>query len=154
MSIALRVLLIVLVVLIIAVVVLYILGRRMEKRQAEQQEELDAAAQTVNMLIIDKAQMKLRDAGFPAAVVENTPKRLRRSKVPVVKGKVGPQIMTFMCDPSIYDMIPTKKEVRATISGIYISAVKGSHGPIEPPPKKEGFFKRHFGRHRDKAASN
>ena len=35
-------------------VVLYFLGKRTEKKQAEQKEQLDAVAQTVNMLIIDK----------------------------------------------------------------------------------------------------
>ena len=57
--------------------------------------------------------MKLKDAGLPAVVLENTPKYLRRSKVPVVKAKVGPKVMTLMCDASIYDLIPVKKEVKA-----------------------------------------
>lgn len=68
-----------------------------------------AAAQQVNILIIDKGKMKLKDAGFPSVVLENTPKYLRRSKVPVVKAKVGPKIMTLMCDASIYDLIPVKR---------------------------------------------
>ena len=101
-----------------------------------------AAAQQVNILIIDKGKMKLKDAGFPSAVLENTPKYLRRSKVPVVKAKVGPKIMTLMCDASIYDLIPVKKEVKATVSGIYITAVKGVRGSLEAPPKKKGFWAR------------
>lgn len=136
------VLLVILVVLIIACVVLYFLGKKAEKRQAEQQAQLDAVAQTVSMLIIDKRRMKLRDAGFPPIVLENTPKYLRRSKVPVVKAKVGPKVMTLMCDAQIYPLIPVKKEVKATVSGIYITAVKGIRGPLETPKKKQGFFAR------------
>lgn len=136
------VLLVILVVLIIACVVLYFLGKKAEKKQAEQQEQLDAVAQTVSMLIIDKGKLKLRDAGFPPVVVENTPKYLRRSKVPVVKAKIGPKIMTLMCDAQIFPMIPVKKEVKATVSGIYITAVKGLRGPLEVPEKKKGFFAR------------
>ena len=90
------VLLVILAILIIACIVLYFLGKKAEKKQAEQQEQLDAVKQTVSMLIIDKGRVRLRDAGFPPIVVENTPKYLRRSKVPVVKAKVGPKVMTLI----------------------------------------------------------
>ena len=136
------VLLVILVVLIIACVVLYFLGKKAEKRQAEQQEQLAAAAQTVSMLIIDKGKLRLKDAGFPSVVVENTPKYLRRSRVPVVKAKVGPKVMVLMCDAEIFPMVPVKKEVKATISGIYITAVRGFRGPLETPAKKKGFLAR------------
>ena len=135
------VLLVILVVLIIACVVLYFLGKKAEKKQAEQQEQLDAVAQTVSMLIIDKGKMKLKDSGLPQIVIDNTPKYLR-SKVPVVKAKVGPRIMTLMCDAQIYPLIPVKKEVKATVSGIYITGVKGVRGALETPEKKKGFFAR------------
>jgi hypothetical protein len=111
--------------------------KKAEKKQAEQQEQLDAVKQTVSMLIIDKGRVRLRDAGFPPIVVENTPKYLRRSKVPVVKAKVGPKVMTLMCDAQIYPIIPVKKEVKATISGIYITGVKGLRGPLDTPEKKK-----------------
>ena len=136
------VLLVILAILIIACIVLYFLGKKAEKKQAEQQEQLDAVKQTVSMLIIDKGRVRLRDAGFPPIVVENTPKYLRRSKVPVVKAKVGPKVMTLMCDAQIYQINPVKKEVKATISGIYITGVKGLRGPLDTPEKKKGFFAR------------
>lgn len=64
------VLLVITAVLLIALVVLYFFGKKAEKKQAEQQEKLDAVAQNVTMLIIDKKRMKLKEAGFPAMVVE------------------------------------------------------------------------------------
>ena len=136
------VLLVILIVLIIACVVLYFLGKRAEKKQAEQQKQLDAVAQTVSMLIIDKGKLRLKDAGLPPIVLEKTPKYLRRSKVPVVKAKVGPKVMTLMCDSQIFPLIPVKKEVKATVSGIYITGVKGVRGHLETPEKKMGFFAR------------
>lgn len=142
MSTLVKVLLVILVILIIALLVLYILGKKAEKRQAAQQEQLDAAAQTVSMLIIDKGRMRLKDAGFPPIVLDSTPKYLRRSKVPVVKAKIGPKIMTLMCDAQVFPQIPIKKEVKATVSGIYITAVRGLRGPLETPPEKKGFFAR------------
>ena len=129
------VLLIILVILVAALVVLYFLGKRAEKKQAEQKEQLDAVAQTLNMLIIDKKKLRIKNAGFPAVVLENTPQYLRWSKVPVVKAKVGPRVMTLMCDAQIYDLIPIKKEVKAVVSGIYITNVKGVRGPLEAPKK-------------------
>lgn len=136
------ILLIILVVLIIILVVLYFFGKKAEKKQAEQKEQMDAVAQNMTMLIIDKKKMRLKDAGFPSIVVENTPKYLRRSKVPVVKAKIGPKIMTLMCDAQIFDLIPLKKEVKAVVSGIYITSVKGVRGSLEVPKKKKGFFAR------------
>lgn len=134
------VLLVILVILIGVLIALYFLGKKAEKRQAEQEKMMESAAQQMSMLIIDKGKMRLRDAGFPAVVIENTPKYLRRSKVPVVKAKVGPKIMTLMCDAKVYDVIPVKKEVKATVSGIYITAVRGVRGSLETPKKKKGFM--------------
>ncbi len=140
MSLGLKIMLIVLVVLTIVLIALYFVGKKAEKKRAAQQQQLDAMAQQVTMLVIDKGKMRLRDAGFPTIVIENTPKYLRRSKVLVVKGKVGPKIATFMCDANIFPLIPVKKEIKATISGIYISKVRGVRGPLEVPQKKKRRF--------------
>lgn len=133
----------IIVVLAIALVALYFFGKKQEKKQAEQQEQLKAMAQNVSLLVIDKKRMKLKEAGFPSVVLENTPKYLRGAKVPVVKAKIGPKIMTLMCDEKIFPLVPVKKEVKAVISGIYITEVKGIRGPLEvKEEKKKGFFKR------------
>ena len=51
-------------------------------------------------------------------------------------------------------MIPTKKEVKATVSGIYITDVKGLHGkPLPVPQKKKGFFKRAVEKAQEKAGA-
>ena len=135
---------VIIVIVIVACVVLYFLGKKAEKKQAEQKEQMDAVAQTVSMLIIDKKKLKLRDAGLPAVVLENTPKYLRRAKVPVVKAKVGPKIMTLMCDGRVFEVIPVKKEIKAVVSGLYITGIKSVRGgSIEvPQKKKKGFFSR------------
>lgn len=136
------IILIIILVLVAIIAALYFLGKRAEKKQAEQQEQLKAMAQNVSMLIIDKKRMKIKEAGLPAVVLENTPKYLRGAKVPVVKAKVGPKVMTLMCDEKIFPLIPVKKEVKAVVSGLYITDVKGIRGPLEAPQKKKGFFAR------------
>lgn len=136
------ILLIVTVVLIAIIVVLYFLGKKAQKKQAEQQDAINAAKQSVTMLIIDKKRMKLKDAGFPQAVVEQTPKLMRNTKVCVVKAKIGPQIMSLICDDKIFADVPVKKEVKASVSGMYITEVKGLHGkPIVTEKKKKSRFK-------------
>lgn len=132
----------VLAITVILCVVLYFWGKKQEKKQAEQEAKLKEMAQSVSMLIIDKKRMKIKDAGFPAVVLENTPKYLRRAKVPVVKAKIGPRITNLMCDEKIFAVIPVKKEVKAVVSGMYITDVKGLRGPLDVPEKKKGFFAR------------
>lgn len=137
-----KVLLIIGLVVLVLAIVFYFVGKRAQKKQEESQAQLEAVKQTVSMLVIDKGKIKFRDAGFPAIVVEKTPKRYHRMKTPVVKAKVGPKIMTFMCDADIYDVIPVKKEVKATISGIYITDVKGVRGKLDTPPEKKSWWRR------------
>ena len=133
----------IIVVLAIVMVALYFFGKKQEEKQAQQQEQMKAMAQNVSLLIIDKKRMKLKEAGFPSVVLESTPKYLRGAKVPVVKAKIGPKIMTLMCDEKIFPLVPVKKEVKAVISGIYITEVKGIRGPLETKQeKKKRFFKR------------
>ena len=145
------VMLIIVVVLVGALVALYFFGKKAEKKQAEQQEQMEAIKQTVSMLIIDKKKMRLKDSGLPQMVIDQTPKLMRRTKMPVVKAKVGPRMMTLICDAAIFDQIPVKKEVKATVSGIYITGVRGIRGPLETPQKKKKGF---WGKMLDKARGN
>lgn len=148
------VLIVVAVVLIAIIVVLYFLGKKAQKKQAEQQAMLEANKQTVSMLIIDKKRMKLRDAGLPQMVLDQTPKAMRGSKLPIIKAKVGPQIMSLICDDKIYDSVPVKKEVKAVVSGIYVLDVKGLHGKqIVQPEKKKSRFKRAIETAQEKAGA-
>lgn len=128
-------------VLIVLMVVLYFVGKKMQKKQDESQAQMEAASQVASILVIDKKKMKLKDAGLPKIVLDNTPKYLRGSKVPIVKAKVGPKVMSLMCDEKIYPLLPIKKELKVVISGIYIMGVKG-RGVLEAPPEKMSMWQR------------
>lgn len=134
------ILLIILIILVIGLVVLYFLGKKAQKKQEAQQEQMEAAKQTISMLIIDKKRLPIKQSGLPQKVIDQTPKLMRRSKLPIVKAKIGPKIMTLVADESIYDLIPVKKEVKADVSGIYIIGVRGLRGALTPPAKKKGWF--------------
>ena len=106
-----------------------------------------AVAQTISILVIDKKKVRLKNADLPSIIYEQTPWYAKWSKVPVVKAKVGPRIMTFMCDVNVYPLIPLKKEVKATVSGIYITAVRGVRGGLVQP-KKRSFTDKLLGRNK------
>lgn len=135
----LNVLLVILIVVGVALVVLYFLGRKMEKQQVEQQNMIDAAKQVVTLIAIDKKKMKLKDAGLPAVVYEQTPWYAKRAKIPVVKAKIGPRIMTMIADEKVFQQLPLKTEAKVVISGLYITEVKSARGGILPLPQKKSF---------------
>ena len=143
------VLLVILAIMIIGLIVLYFLGKKAQKRKEEQDAQLAANAQTVSMLIIDKKRMRIKESGLPQAVIDQTPKLMRRTKVPIVKAKVGPKVMSLMVDEAVFDLIPVKKEVKASVSGIYITKVTGVRGPLEKPEGKKSWR----ARLKDRAAS-
>ena len=116
----LNVLLVILVIAVIALAVLYFLGRR-----------------------LDKKKMKIKDSGLPKIVYEQTPKYMRWAKVPVVKAKVGPKVMTLMADERVFASLPVKTEAKVVVSGLYITEIKSVRGGAIPQaPKKKGFFAR------------
>ena len=135
--------LIVIAILVVILVVLYIVGNRLQKKQSAQKEAMLQAAQPVTMLVIDKKMLPMKDANLPKQVLESTPKRYQKAKLPIVKAKIGPKISILIADEKIFDLIPVKKEVKAEVSGLYIVGVKGIRGSLEAPaPKKKGFFRR------------
>lgn len=128
-------------ILLAIMAVLYFVGKKMQKRQEESQAQMQSASQTATILVIDKKRMKLKEAGLPKVVLENTPKYLRGSKVPIVKAKIGPKVMSLMCDDKIFPVLPVKKELKVVISGIYIMGVKGRN-VLENPEEKLGFWQK------------
>lgn len=136
-----KILIVILILLAIALGVVYYFGNKLQKKQREQQVQMEAIAQNVTMLVIDKKRLKLTESGLPQVVIDQTPKYLRRSKLPIVKAKIGPKIMTLIADEKVFEQIPVKKECKVVLSGMYITAIKSARGGLEQPaPKKKGFF--------------
>ncbi|MDO5146968.1 MAG: hypothetical protein Q4D60_08185 [Eubacteriales bacterium] len=130
------------IILVIAIAILaflYYKGSKMQKQQAEQKSKLFEAAQQATLLVIDKKRLPLKDAGLPQIVLDQTPKRARRAKVPVVKAKIGPKVMSFIADEDVYDQIPVKAEIKAMISGIYITSIHNFRKAPVPEPEKKGW---------------
>ena len=141
-----KVLLVLMIILLILMLVLYFMGRKMQAKQAEQQPVIEANTQLVSMLVIDKKKMKIKEAveaGLPSMVLEQTPFYLKRAKLPIVKAKIGPRVMTLVSDASAFEIIPVRSECRCTVSGMYIREVKSVRGGKLPEKKvKKGFIAR------------
>ena len=73
------ILIVVLVILVALTIGLYFLGKRAEKKQEEQNAQVEATAQNVSMLIIDKKRLRIKDSGLPEAVIAQTPFYARMS---------------------------------------------------------------------------
>ena len=129
---------IVLGILVGVMVALYFWGRKMQKRQADAEEQIQNMKQVVSILVIDKKKLKPAESGLPEAALAQLPWYAKRTKMPIVKAKIGPQIMSLMADQKVFDVIPVKKECKVALSGIYISEIKSVRGGKvpEPEPKK------------------
>ena len=135
-----KVILIVLLVLIAILAILYILGSRLQDQQIEQEQALEAAKQVTSLLVIDKKKLRYKDAGLPAIVYDSSPKymKIMNPKIPVVKAKIGPKIINMIADPAVFEQLPLKTEIKAEISGIYITAIKSVRGKaVVVQPKKK-----------------
>ena len=134
-------------IIIAAVIIIGILwlrnrGKKIQKQQAEQQEQLDAAKQTISLLVIDKKLARIKDSGLPPEVEKGMPRLARLRKFPIVKGKVGPRILSFITEKKVFEQIPVKKEIKADISGLYIVGIKNVRGGTvsQTGKKKESKF--------------
>ena len=126
-----NVLLVIIVILAILLVVLYILGSRMQKRQAEQQTMIDASKQTVSILAIDKKKLKIGDSGLPKMVIDQTPWYMKWAKLPIVKAKIGPKVVTMIADEKVFLQFTAPHRVaKVVISGLYITEIKSVRGGI------------------------
>ena len=142
MPLAVKIILIVLGVILAILVVLVIVAQKMMKKQEASQAQIEAASQVVSMLIIDKKRMKVKDANMPKMIADQIPKYMKFAKLPIVKAKVGPRVMTLIADEKIFDSLPVKTEVKVAVSGMYITEIKHVRGNVEMPKVKKSFLKK------------
>lgn len=128
---------IVLAVVVVVLGVLYFVGRKMQRRQGEAQQQMEANKMVASMLIIDKKMMKITESGLPQIAIDSTPKYLRWKKVPIVKAKVGPKVTSLVADQEVFNVLPVKKEVKVEISGMYITGIKSVRGGSVELTKKQ-----------------
>ena len=125
------ILLLVSILVVIVGVVIYFLNRWAGKRAAQQQEMVAQHKQTATIYVIDKKKDKITNANLPKAMAEQVPRMSKLMKVPLVKAKIGTQILTLIAEGAVYDALPIKKTVTVELAGLYIVGMKGMKTKME-----------------------
>lgn len=95
--------------------------RTLKKQADEQSAMVQQYKQTVpNVFILEKKMQKITNAKIPKSVLEEVPKYYRWRKMPLVRAKIGNQVVTLICDKKLFDRLPEKKNIKADIAGIYL----------------------------------
>jgi hypothetical protein len=143
------------VILIGILVALYFMGRNLQKKQEAQNAQLQANKQPVVIMAVDKKRLKLKESGLPQEVIDSTPWYAKRSKVPIVKAKVGARFMNLIADEKVFDLIPINQQVKAMVSGIYIVEVKGMRGKKLTPDTtvKKSWWRKQMDKLQEKAGA-
>ena len=116
---------IIIIVLAVAIFFAYRMNRKAMGQMIQAQDFIDANRQTVQIFVIDKRNEKPSASNMPKAVFEQLPKKAKARKAFLVRAKVGPQIVTLMCDKPVYEVMPVKKNVKVDLAGMYIVSITG-----------------------------
>ncbi len=103
---------------------IYFLRKRMKKKMADQQGLVDQHKVATSILVLEKKKERISKANMPKSVIDQIPAIYKMRKVPIVKAKIGPQVMDLLCDEDIFDKLPEKKSVRVDLAGIFIAGIK------------------------------
>ncbi len=116
---------IVMVVLAIVLAIVYSLSRKNYKKVIEAEDFIKANKQVASIFVIDKRYEKPTETNVGKLIYEKLEKSAKRRKMCMVKAKVGPQIVTLICDKNLFDVITPKKTIKVELSGLYIVNVVG-----------------------------
>jgi len=116
-------------IIIVAIVIGYrFLHKKMEEEVNLQKELVEQHKVAANILILEKRMDKVDNANIPKNVVAQIPKIYKLKKVPIVKAKIGPQVMDLICDEEIFEKLPERKSVNVELAGIFIAGIKANKG--------------------------
>jgi len=119
------ILLVIVLVLIAAGIVAYrIIRGKVKQKMDDQQELVNQHKVPASILVLEKRKDKIANANIPKSVIEQIPKVYKIKKVPIVKAKIGAQVMDLLCDENVFDKLPERKTVRVDLAGIFIAGVK------------------------------
>ena len=118
---------IIIITIIVGVILggLYYLNKKATKKMSDHQDKINRSKQATTIFVIDKKKTKITEVNMPKIVIEQMPKIYKFLKLYFVQAKIGPQIMTLMCDKKVFNAITVKKNIKVELAGIYIVSVVG-----------------------------
>ena len=130
-----QIVLIVLAVIAVILVILYFVGSKLQAKQANTEKTMKQMSMVVSLLVLSKDKLHIKDSGLMKQVQDAIPAYMRWRKFPIVKARIikaniagGAQVMSFICDPKVFKIMPVKTEVKVTIAGIYITKLHSAKG--------------------------
>lgn len=99
------------------------LRKKFRKRMNDQDSIVNQHKVVTSILVLEKRKDKVTNANMPKAVIAQIPKLYKIKKMPLVKAKIGPQVMDLLCDDSVFDKLPERKTVRVELAGIFIAGL-------------------------------
>ena len=130
-----QIVLIVLAVIAVILVILYFVGSKLQTKQANTEKTMKQMSMVVSLLVLSKDKLHIKDSGLMKQVQDAIPAYMRWRKFPIVKARIikaniagGAQVMSFICDPKVFKVMPVKTEVKVTIAGIYITKLHSAKG--------------------------
>lgn len=131
----LQIVLIVLAVIAVILVILYFVGSKLQAKQVNTEKTMKQMSMVVSLLVLSKDKLHIKNSGLMKQVQDAIPAYMRWRKFPIVKARIikaniagGAQVMSFICDPKVYKVMPVKTEVKVTIAGIYITKLHSAKG--------------------------
>lgn len=114
-------------IFIVALIIvgLFQINKKSMRKMVQSQEFIEAHGITTTIFVIDKKQEKPTATNMQKGVYEQLPKSALMKKANLVMAKVNGQIVTLMCDKSVYEIITPKKNVKVELAGAFITKVVG-----------------------------
>jgi len=103
---------------------IYFLRKNVKRKMTDQESLVNQHKVTTPILVLEKRKDKVANANMPKSVKEQIPKVYKIRKVPLVKAKIGAQVMDLLCDEAVFDKLPEKKTVKVELAGIFIAGIK------------------------------
>ncbi len=104
---------------------LYFLNKKLGTKMNAAQSMIEQTKQVTSIYVIDKKKDKITNVNMPKMVLDQVPFYQKHLNNYFVQAKIGPQIMTLMCDKHTFEAVPVKKNVKVELAGIYIVSVVG-----------------------------
>ena len=101
----------------------FFLKKKMQAKMDTQKELVDQHKVAATILVLEKRMDRINNANIPKGVIEQIPKIYKLKKIPIVKAKIGPQVMDLLCEEDIFSKLPEKKSVNVEIAGIFIAGI-------------------------------
>jgi len=110
----------------IGICVAYMIYSKKRKVGSDEIREMVQKNKTEQTIfVIDKQYCRPTENNVPKAMYEKITKGNRMRKIGIVKAKLGPKIMTFMCNKDTFNVLPDKKSVKVECAGLYIIGIVG-----------------------------